>query len=88
MTAWFMDPHAKLILSCLIQYIIKYVISVLVHFEVLQGMVSVWKQMNLPLHHAGQNWHYSTTVFEGNPERGPLGICMKPHFENLGLDTF
>ncbi len=27
-------------------------------------------------------------AFEGNPERGPLGIRMKPHFENLGLDTF
>ncbi len=27
-------------------------------------------------------------AFEGNPERGPLGIRMQSHFENLGLDTF
>ena len=27
-------------------------------------------------------------AFEGNPKRGPLGIHMKAHFENLGLDTF
>ncbi len=26
-------------------------------------------------------------AFEGNAERGPLGIRMKPRFENLGLDT-
>ena len=26
--------------------------------------------------------------FEGNPERGLLGIRMKPHLENLDLDTF
>ena len=26
--------------------------------------------------------------FEGDPERGPLGLCMKPNFENLGLGTF
>ncbi len=26
--------------------------------------------------------------FEGNPERGALGIRMKTHFENHGLDTF
>ena len=26
--------------------------------------------------------------FEGIQGRGPLGICMKPHFENLGLGAF
>ncbi len=25
---------------------------------------------------------------EGKPERGPMGIRMKRHLENLGLDTF
>ena len=51
MSARFMHLPENGISRCLIFCILKYLISVLEYFEVLQGIISVWRQMNLPLHY-------------------------------------
>ena len=55
--------------------------------------LAIWHYLKLKCNPSSPVYSYvchpkSQDEFEDNPERGPLGIHMKPHLEILGLDTF